>query len=234
LYTDADMRLNSQWIEGMIASINKNTGIIAGFTSIEPRSTFHSLQNLDLHFGQGMLKVLNDIGYSVSVIGNNMLVDKTRFDESGGYEAMDFSIVEDVSMLRSMSRNGSSIKMSYNQSTHLMTIGEKNWASLMNQRRRWFEGFKTTPVWLQLIMLCKFSFLPCLIYMSLVSPWFILGFVMKLILSMLFLREIEKSVNSDNSIFVVILFEFFEPILYYSTLICSILPNKIKWKGREF
>ena len=43
-----------------------------------------------------MLKVLNDIGYSVSVIGNNMLVDKTRFDESGGYEAMDFSIVEDV------------------------------------------------------------------------------------------------------------------------------------------
>lgn len=234
LFTDADMSLNPKWIEGMISSVDTNPGLVGGFTSIQSDNYFLALQNVDLHFGQGMLKVLNDLGISISLLGNNMLVNKSKLDEVGGYENLEFSVVEDVTLLKRLTESGHNAILSYNASTHSSTIGEPNCRLLMNQRHRWMEGFKVTPIWLKLIMLLKFSFLPALIYLVYQNPIFILGLVLKVTMSLLFIKEIERSVNSNNSVFVILLFELFEPILYYSTFICSAFPFKINWKGREF
>jgi cellulose synthase/poly-beta-1,6-N-acetylglucosamine synthase-like glycosyltransferase len=234
LYTDADMRLNPKWIEGMVSSVHTNPGLVGGFTSIQPDNYFLALQNVDLHFGQGMLKVLSDLGIGISVLGNNMLVIKSKLDESGGYEGLDFSVVEDVSLLKRLTESGHKAILSYNVSTHISTIGESSWRLLMNQRLRWTDGFKLTPIWLKLITLLKFSFLPALIYLVNQNPIFILGLVLKVVLSLLFITEIERSVKSKNSVFIILLYEIFESILYYSTLICSVLPIKINWKGREY
>lgn len=234
LYTDADMSLNPEWIEGMVSSVDTNPGLVGGFTSIQPDNYFLALQNIDLHFGQGMLKTLNDLGISISVLGNNMLVRKSKLDAFGGYEHLDFSLVEDVSLLKRLTEKGDNAVLSYNELTHIYTSGEPNWTLLMNQRRRWMDGLKMTPIWLKLIAVLKFSFLPALIYLIWQSPIFILGFLLKVVLSLLFIKEIENSVKSSNSVFIILLFEFFEPILYYSILICSILPTKINWKGREY
>lgn len=234
LYTDADMYLNPNWVEGMVASVKNNIAVVGGFASIEPKDTFLALQNIDLHFGQGMLKVLNDLGISISILGNNMLVTKSKLDELGGYESMNFSLVEDVALLARLVENGNEAILNYNESTHIHTTGESSWKMLMNQRRRWMQGFKSTPIWLQLILLIKLSFLPSLIYLALQNPIFILGFMIKSGLSLLLIKEVERSVKTSNSVFVVLLFELFEPILYYSTLICGVLPTKLKWKGRGY
>lgn len=234
LYTDADMSLNPEWIQGMVSSVDTNPGLVGGFTSIPPHNYFLALQNVDLHFGQGMLKVLNDLGIGISVLGNNMLVSKSKLDESGGYDDLDFSVVEDVSLLKRLTESGHKAILSYNESTHISTSGESSWRLLMSQRRRWMDGFKMTPVWLKLIILLKFSFLPALIYLVYQTPIFILGLLLKVALSLLFIKEIERNVKSKNSVFIILLFEVFEPILYYSTLICSVLPIKINWKGREY
>ena len=163
-----------------------------------------------------------------------MLVTKSKLDEFGGYESMDFSLVEDVALLARLVENGNGVALNYNELTHIHTTGESNWKMLMIQRRRWMQGFKSTPTWLQLVLLIKFSFLPSLVYLTFQNPIFILGFVIKSGLSLLFIKEVERSVKSSNSVFVVLLFELFEPILYYSTLICSAFPDKIKWRGREY
>ncbi|MEQ6119387.1 glycosyltransferase [Reichenbachiella sp. MALMAid0571] len=234
LFTDADVRLNENWVKGMILSRRPEAAMNCGFTGIETESIFQSLQHVDMVFGQGMLKVLNDLGMNNAVIGNNLLVSRDAYSKVGGYKSLPFSVVEDVALMQSFLKKGYGVHLNYTPDTYLTTIGESSWSKLMIQRKRWMAAFATVPYWLIIVLIIKVSFLPALLYLLQFSPWFGLFFVLKVGLALVFYNKIAKTVKINIPVIHVVLYEFFEPITYFSTLIYYILPAKVKWKGREY
>lgn len=234
LFTDGDMNLNKNWVRAMVASWQNGNAMVAGFTGIIGRQPFDHLQNVDLVFAQGMLKVLSDLGLSMAVMGNNMLVDKKKYDETGGYQALPFSIVEDVALMREFVSRGHDIQHHYSPATFLGTTGCSSWKHLMGQRKRWMGSVGQLPIWLVLVMFLKFSFLACLLYISLYFPVIFLLFVIKMGLSLFFFHQIAKSVKMKVRSIYVLLYEVFEPIVYFSTLVYTLLPFGLIWKGRRY
>lgn len=234
LFTDGDMRLNKNWVRGMVAGWQSDKAMVAGFTNIKGNTRFSALQNVDLFFGQGMVKVLSDLGCSIAVMGNNMMVDKKKYDEVGGYQSLPFSIVEDVALMRKFRQQGFRVVHQYNADTLLATLGCDTWSSLMRQRKRWMESVRKLPVWLMMIMTLKFSFLPALLYVSSYNLLFVLFFIMKAGLSLLFFEQIANSVKISVKRTNVLVYEVFEPIVYFSTLVFTLLPFRLDWKGRRY
>lgn len=234
LFTDGDMNLNKNWVREMVAGWQNNSAMVAGFTGIIGCQQFHHLQNVDLVFAQGMLKVLSDMGLSMAVMGNNMIVDKKKYDGVGGYQGLPFSIVEDVALMRKFVSRGYDIRHHYSPATFLVTTGCSSWRQLMGQRKRWMGSVGQLPVWLVMVMFFKFSFLPCLLYISLHFPPIFLLFLMKMGLSLLFFQQIAKSVEMKVRSIYVLLYEVFEPIVYFSTLVYTLLPFGVIWKGRKY
>ena len=234
LFTDADVRLNSNWVKGMIQTAKPEAAMHCGFTGVKAVGAFQSLQHVDMVFGQGMLKVLNDLGMVNAVIGNNLLVSREAYCKVGGHKSLPFSIVEDVALMQSFLKEGYRVHLNYTPDTYITTTGESSWLKLMAQRKRWMAAFATIPYWLRIVLLIKFSFLPALLYLLQFNSWFGLFFVLKVGLSLAFYNEIAQTIKIKVPIVHVVLYEFFEPIAYFSTLIYYVLPIKVKWKDREY
>ncbi len=234
LFTDADVRLSKNWVKGMLFSGKPKAAMLCGFTGIESTGTFQSLQHVDMVFGQGMLKVLNDLGMANAVIGNNLLVSKDAYSKVGGHKNLPFTIVEDVALMQSFLKHGYKVYLNYTPDTYITTTGESSWLKLMVQRKRWMVAFAAIPLWLKIVMIIKFSFLPALLCLLQFNPWFGLFFVLKIGLALGFYNEIAKTIKIKVAVIHVVLYEFFEPIAYFSTLIYYILPIKVTWKGREY
>jgi len=234
LYTDADVRLPSNWAKEMVLAGNPDAAMQCGFTGIEAVDAFQNLQHVDMVFGQGMLKVLNDLGMNYAVIGNNLLVSKVAYDKVGGHKNLPFSIVEDVTLMQSFLKHGYKVHLNFTPETYITTQGESSWLKLMVQRKRWMAAFAVIPLWLKIVLIIKISFLPALLYLLQFNPWFGLFFLAKIGLAFFFYNEIAKSIKIKVPTMYLLLYEFFEPIAYFSTLIYYILPIKVKWKGREY
>lgn len=234
LFTDADIRLPNNWAKGMVLSGNLQAAMQCGFTGIEAEDAFQNLQHVDMVFGQGMLKVLNDLRMPYAVIGNNLVASKEAYDKVGGHKNLPFSIVEDVTLMQSFLKHGYKVHLNYTPETYITTTGASSWRKLMSQRKRWMTAFTAIPLWLKIILIIKISFLPALLYLVQFNPLFGLFFVVKTGLALVFYNEIAESIKIKVPTIYILLYEFFEPIAYFSTLIYYILPIKVKWKGREY
>jgi len=75
LFTDADCEVPSSWVKSMVrASQSAQLGLVTGVTGIKSDHWYGRQQGLDWFFILGIVKVLDDLGFHVTSLGNNMLL----------------------------------------------------------------------------------------------------------------------------------------------------------------
>ncbi|MGR3809361.1 glycosyltransferase [Jiulongibacter sp. NS-SX5] len=233
-FTDADITLPRNWIQSLLDAFlkNENTGVVVGITGMPPKTLPMAMQSMEWLTVLYMLHLFSRAKVPGTGMGNNMAVSREAYVAVGGYENIPFSIVEDYSLYKAIIDKGYDFNQLFNENCFAMTVPPENY---LVQRRRWLRGgFQSSSI-LLLPALIQAFWIPLLVIVYfLSSTWFwglLVGQALLMaVLCILWGRQIKKY----SYLKFIPLFIIYLPIVWNVITIYSLLPGKIKWKGREF
>lgn len=230
LITDADIRAGKRWVEGMVEKLGPETGIINGFTVVEG----NLMQRYEWAHALGMVKVLNDLGESVTGIGNNMLVTKQAYASVGGYESISFSLTEDYALYKQVVKKGFETKNVLSETTTAVSEPKNGLLGLLQQRKRWMTGAVQLPWYVVAILLLLGIYYPAIITLFYFMPLTAMYvFLVKLIFQSLFIKQVlNRSKSKTKGGFLI--FELYAGFMAILAMVYYLIPGKIEWKGRSY
>jgi len=105
--SDADMLLDQRWLQSLIQPALAGADLVFGHTVIHQEkcySLFTWFQKFQLETLFTVAYTFNRAGIAGSCMGNNLLISRKAYLETGGFDAMGYSIVEDLDLLATFHR----------------------------------------------------------------------------------------------------------------------------------
>ena len=236
LFTDADCQVPSNWVKSMVkAWQNSGAGVITGITFIKADSIFGKMQGMDWWLSLGMVKVLSDLGFSVTSMGNNMLISKEAYLSVGGFEGIPFSLTEDFEIARNIQSKGLSLVQQVSKDNLISTKPQTKFLQFLQQRKRWMFGAMSLPFYWRLILAVQVLFFPGIILLFFLHP--MLGFwiwITKVLIQGMFIYHFALKAEVKLAVFDFLLFEIYYGITSWSTILYYFWPSKTEWKGRKY
>jgi cellulose synthase/poly-beta-1,6-N-acetylglucosamine synthase-like glycosyltransferase len=236
LITDADVVVKATWAKEMIRQLTENTGVASGTTMVRANGFWGTMQSMDWAYFMGLLNVISYSGIPATAVGNNMIVRKKAYWETGGYGAIKFSITEDYKLYSEVCAKGWKWKNIMNPQVLAYSLPTTGFFKLLHQRKRWLSGGKALP-WYWWVLFGIFGLyyfiIPALLF---TQPIAAVALIMaKFGLQYLHIHRIYSLINEPQPpILTHIKYEFYLFILTISTAIFFIIPVKTVWKGRAY
>lgn len=234
-FTDADIRVPPDWVEGMLEGFSPKVGLVSGVTAISGNSLWERCQRIDWLFALGMVKVANDFGYSVTAVGNNMAVSRKAYDAVGGYAAIPFSVTEDFELLKQIKQKGFKGNQLFQQNTLAWSAPEPHLHRLLHQRKRWMKGALNLPLPLVTVLAIQALFFPSLILAFFIVPLLgLFAIAAKVLCQSIFIGYAMSQVGLKENPIVLFIYECYSTALSLLLLVFYCLPIKTDWKGRKY
>lgn len=234
-FTDADIKVPCNWIEEMLNGFQDNIGLVSGVTAIEGESYSARFQLLDWIFALGMVKVVNQLGYSVTAIGNNMAIRRAAYDAVGGYENIPFSITEDLEMLKQIRKKGFLGNQLFSEKVLAWSMPEQGFKNLLRQRKRWMKGALQLPRGMVAILFFQALFFPLFLLLLLLNLNLALSiWILKILLQSAFINYSLSRLEKNEKLIHLILYELYSVALSLSLLVYFFLPAPVVWKDRKY
>jgi len=234
LLTDADMALAPGWVQALLAAASPGVGIVTGVTTAGG-SLFGRLQGLDWLFGLNLVRLLTDHGVPVTAVGNNMLVTRAAYESIGGYEALAFSISEDLQLFTQVVAQGWQFRNLVEPAALGVSLPQPTWRQLLQQRKRWMSGAAHLPWQLGLLFGAYGAFYTVLGWPGLL-PLPAIGalYAAKLLCQTLFLRRTLRQAGHRERLGVLLLYEGYLVAMSVAVLAYTAWPGRIEWKARRY
>lgn len=234
--TDADCEVKPEWVRSIASYYEKDVAMVCGFTTQTAESQFTGMQMLDFMYLLTVAAGSMNLNFPLSCIGNNMSYRKSAYKETGGYEALPFSVTEDFNLLKALFRLGK-YKIIYPLETGALVESKpcSDFKSLFWQKKRWGVGGLDSDIKGFLIMAS--GYVACLA--TALTPFFFSATsfylaVFKISTDFFVLYPVLKKFNLTGKLKYFVSFEIYF-ILYVLLLPFIVLPNKkVVWKGRDY
>lgn len=260
LITDADVRVKPQWAKFMIRSLPENTGVASGTTMVKSQPQYRGwdqiwahLQGIDWTYFMGLLNAISYAGVPATAVGNNMIVRKKAYWETGGYANIRFSITEDYKLYSEICDKGYGWNNVMSPEVLAHSVETKGLGSLLHQRKRWLSGGKELP-WYWWILFGLFGLFYLAVPMAVLGLLFaggahwmdwttvksmasILGvlWMVKWVLQCGQIATIGKKVGEQTPHWLWhTAYEFYLTFITLGTATFFVLPKKTVWKGRKY
>lgn len=234
LFTDADMALAPGWVQALLAAASPGVGIVTGVTTAGG-NLFGRLQGLDWLFGLNLVRLLTDYGVPVTAVGNNMLVTRAAYESIGGYEALAFSISEDLQLFTQVVTQGWQFRNLVEPAALGISLPQPTWRQLLQQRKRWMSGATRLPWQLGLLFGAYGAFYTVLGWPGLLSlPAIGALYAAKLLCQTLFLRRTLRQVGHHERLGVLLLYEGYLVAMSLAVLAYTAWPGRLEWKARHY
>jgi cellulose synthase/poly-beta-1,6-N-acetylglucosamine synthase-like glycosyltransferase len=232
--TDADMAVAPGWITTMLAAAQPGVGIVTGITTASG-SVFGRLQGLDWLFGLSLIRVLTDHGVPVTAVGNNMLVTRAAYESSGGYEALAFSISEDLQLFGQVVAQGWQFRNLADPHTLAISLPQPTFHHLLRQRKRWMKGATSLPWQLSGLFGAYGAFYTVLGWPGLL-PLGTIGalYGAKVLCQSLFLAITLRQAGHRERLGVLLLYDGYLVLMSLVVLAYTAWPSAIEWKARRY
>lgn len=200
--TDADCRVQPDWVASMVSCYDAETGMVAGLAAFDPaheKTLFHRLQTLE--FAGLVFAGVGAVGnrYPLICNGSNLSYRKVAYDEVGGFAGHDHVPSGDDDLFMQNLHHYTRWKIRYNLNFQAVNFTRPvdTLPAFLNQRARWaskgthYPGFKT----LLILLLIYFFYLSLLIMPILAlagqfsATILLAGYLLKLIPEFLILRQ---------------------------------------------
>lgn len=260
LITDADVRVKPSWAKAMIQSMPPNVGVASGTTMVFANPTdkgwdylWAKLQGIDWTYFMGLLNVISYAGVPATAVGNNMIVRKKAYWETGGYANIRFSITEDYKLYSEICAKGYGWNNVMFPDVLAHSVETKGFNALLHQRKRWLSGGKELPWywWLLFAVFLFFYYGAPIVSMTLgiggllkqdLSPMlekiqWACGLIwgIKWILQVIQINRICKNVGEPKPrIHWHLIYEIYLLVVTIGTSIFFVIPKKTVWKGRKY
>jgi cellulose synthase/poly-beta-1,6-N-acetylglucosamine synthase-like glycosyltransferase len=237
MMTDADCEVPADWIKDTVKYYDANTGLICGFTKIDySKSIFSKLQSLDWIYLQSLAASSSGINSELSCIGNNLSLSAKVYNYIGGYENLNFSVTEDLALLRRIKREKSfSIKYPVNKNCLITTGACKDLKELYGQKKRWFRGGVDIGLLGYLLgfelYALNFTLLFGLFFLNI--PEYLILISVKIISESLIMLPIYRIFNYKNLLKYFPLFQLYFAVYGLLLPFTFLTGSGIVWKGRK-
>lgn len=237
LFTDADCEVPSSWAKEMVlaAQSSEQVGFVTGVTTVQSLGFYAKMQDYDWLFTLGMVKVLSDLGVSVTTMGNNMLITKKAYDAVGGFSGLKFSLTEDFEIAQAIQQKGFKGIHQVSDQNLITTKAQPNLFSLLEQRKRWMHGAMKLPLTIKALLALQALFLP-LVILLIVNYTFLgwLFWLTKWSIQSYFIYLFKKKISQKANILALIFFEIYYLFTAWTTILYYFWPSKTNWKGRKY
>jgi cellulose synthase/poly-beta-1,6-N-acetylglucosamine synthase-like glycosyltransferase len=151
--TDADIAVNPSWIRGMLAGLqHQGADAASGTTFVNYSNPFHLFQTIEWMEALGFMFTADQLNIRVTAVGNNMVISKKAYDAVGGYEAIPFSVTEDLDLFLALQKKNYIHRLFLNPKALVWTQPIDTLGALFKQRKRWMKGVERTPFICQLYL----------------------------------------------------------------------------------
>lgn len=235
-YTDADIAVPQGWVQAMLAEMKPEVGVVTGITTIAGHSLFSRLQFMDWLYALGLVQVVSDLGLPVTTMGNNMVLRREAYEQTGGFENIDFSITEDIAIFNQVLRQGWGFRNIYSRHTLALSTPASSFGLFLHQRKRWMRGSMHLPFYMAIIFILHAAYYPVLLpFFAYTSVGTMLAiFMFKLLLQSVYLHVCLRRVGQRVSWWLYPLFELYLVISSVILIVYFFLPLKTVWKGRKY
>jgi 1,2-diacylglycerol 3-beta-glucosyltransferase len=184
MFTDADCKVQSSWVKETVKYFTPEVGIVGGFTILEAERTFEGIQTLDWLFLFSLASATIGWNKPLTVIGNNLSMTRKAYQQTGGYNAIPFSVTEDYAVVQAvLARTQYHVRFPLNPQTTIISRACQSLSHLYRQKQRWGVGGLDMVAYGFLIMaigwLAKMAFLSSFFYLSFIQ-WLLLLVLMAL------------------------------------------------------
>ena len=236
LITDADVVVNPNWAIGLLGSLSNDMGVASGTTMVKSDGIWGWLQEIDWAYFMGLLNLISFSGIPATAVGNNMIMKKDAYWETGGYGKIQFSITEDYKLYSEICKKGWKWNNVMNPEVLAFTEKIDGFIPLLHQRKRWLSGGKELPWywWILFGIYGLFYFVtPLLLVFNIkigLTFW-----TLKFILQSIQINQIYRLLGQNSPpIFKHLIYEFYMFLVTVSTSIFFFLPAKTIWKERKY
>ncbi len=242
LITDADVCVNSNWILGLLANMNIKIGVASGTTMVKSAGISGLFQEIDWAYFMGLLNVISYSGVPATAVGNNMIIRKDAYWQTGGYSNIRFSITEDYKLYKEVCDKGWKWNNIMNNDVLGHSEKTKGFIPLLHQRKRWLSGGKELPwYWWVLFAIYGGYYFISILLISMILTGFEINYclliipIFKWLLQSIQIRKIYNHLSQNPpNIINLLIYEFYLTIITISTAIFFILPIKTNWKDRRY
>jgi cellulose synthase/poly-beta-1,6-N-acetylglucosamine synthase-like glycosyltransferase len=232
--TDADIRVPHQWLKTMLLGMKEDVALVTGTSVVVGSNILAYMQQIDWLFATGMLKVVSDLNIPVTTMGNNMLVRRSVYFEIGGYEALPFSVTEDLELFNQIKEHYKTVNLF---SDHVLNESKplKSLRELLVQRKRWMRGAFELPLFMVALLAIQSSYFVIILGIFMFDPVMAATIlVLKIILRYIFVSLVVNKLNDRVNILGSLIFEFYTAVFSIVSLINYLIPGPIEWKGRKY
>jgi len=145
LLTDADIAVPPTWVPAMLAHAAPGVGTVTGLTVVAGLGLLARLQGLDWLLSLALIQVGTEAGQPLTAMGNNMLLTRTAYHATGGYEALPFSVTEDFALFEAVNARGFGFRQLFEPAVRATSLPAGSWGALVRQRLRWLRGVAALP-----------------------------------------------------------------------------------------
>ncbi len=231
--TDADIRVPPQWIQGLLNGFQSGVGVVSGVSVVQGDRFFGRMQGLEWRYYMTLVRLTAE-AYPVTAIGNNMALKQEAYWQTGGYQNLESSVTEDYKIFSEVTQLGWRSNHIMNRQVLGISAPTHSMWVLLHQRKRWLRGGMALPKPILGLMLIHGLFVPALVLLALIYPWWALGVaLLRLGVQSGFIAGLSK--RMDLPVLWSDLLRF-EPYHYFTELVTPLyffLPTKLKWKNRD-
>jgi cellulose synthase/poly-beta-1,6-N-acetylglucosamine synthase-like glycosyltransferase len=234
LLTDADMALHPDWVQTMLAAAPAGVGVVTGITTAGG-SLFGRMQGLDWLFGLNLIRLLTDCGLPITAVGNNMLVTRAAYESIGGYEALAFSITEDVQIFSQLVAQGWHYRNLIDPRVLGISAPQPTVRQLLHQRKRWMRGAGRLP-WQLGALFSSYGVFYTVVGWPGLLPLSTIGALLaaKVLCQTLFLLITLRQAGHRERLGVLLLYEGYLLVMSLAVLAYTVWPSAIQWKERRY
>jgi cellulose synthase/poly-beta-1,6-N-acetylglucosamine synthase-like glycosyltransferase len=234
LFTDADMALHPNWVQTMLAAAPSGVGIVTGITTAEG-NLFGRLQGLDWLYGLSLIRVLTDLGLPITAVGNNMLVTRAAYESIGGYEALAFSITEDLQLFEQIVAQGWRYRNLIHPQVLGISVAQPTVQYLLHQRKRWMKGAVRLP-WQLSLLFSSYSIFYTVLGWPGLLPMSTIGllYAAKVACQTLFLLITLRQAGHRENLAVLLIYDAYLLVMSLAVLAYTWWPTGIQWKERRY
>jgi cellulose synthase/poly-beta-1,6-N-acetylglucosamine synthase-like glycosyltransferase len=242
LTTDADCRLNENWLKSMVGFYEKEKPkMIVGPVSFHnEKSYFEKMQTIEFLSLIGITAGSISIGKPIMCNGANLAYEKNSFYEAEGFGNDRFSSGDDVFLLLKIKKRfgNKSVRFLKNENAFVFTEAKKNFREFLHQRTRWASKNKGYDIKILAVSFTVFmmNFLLVLglirgIFDAKIFSYVLIIYLLKLVLEFPILLGIVRFAKKSQMLLYAFPLIFLYPFYIIITGTMGIVAS-YQWKGR--
>lgn len=138
--TDADGRVEPEWIIHMLSGDLSEVGMIGGVLAIRANGLLGRIERAVWAYVQLFNVGMSGWGMPFTTVGPNMVIRRSIYLDAGGLESAVFTVAEDLALFSLVEKSAYSVVTQKSPQTTILLEPVSSYTDLFSQQRRWFRG----------------------------------------------------------------------------------------------